>query len=58
VARAIILATWEAGIRRIKIGGQSRQGVREIPSQPIAKHGGAYLSSQAKWEAEIHMETG
>jgi hypothetical protein len=28
-------------------------GVHKIPSQPIAGHGGAYLSSQTTWEAEI-----
>jgi hypothetical protein len=32
---SVILATWEAEIRRIRIGGQPGQKVLEGPSQPI-----------------------
>jgi hypothetical protein len=49
----MILATWEAKIGRITFLGQFTQGIHKTPSQPIAGHGGVYLSSQATWEAEI-----
>jgi hypothetical protein len=31
----VFLATWEAKVERIRVGGQTRQKVHEIPSQPI-----------------------
>jgi hypothetical protein len=49
----VILDTLEAESRRIVVLGQPRQKVHETPSQPIAGHGGAHLSSQARGEAEI-----
>jgi hypothetical protein len=36
----VILATWEAMIRRIKVCGQPMQGVPETPSQPTAGYSG------------------
>jgi hypothetical protein len=37
----VILATWEAEMGRIEVGGQPGQKVHEIPSQPIkARHDG------------------
>jgi hypothetical protein len=47
----IILATWKAEIRRVTVGGQSRQKVRGVPSQPIkAGCGGMHLPSQLCWK--------
>jgi hypothetical protein len=34
------------GIRRIKVGGQPKQKVCEMPPQPVAGHGGTCLSFQ------------
>jgi hypothetical protein len=43
----VILATWEAEIRRILFGGQHLQNVGEIPSKLIKpRHGGTHLSSK------------
>jgi hypothetical protein len=49
----VIIAAWEAEIWRIMVPGQSGQKVFDNPSQPIAECSGAYLSSQAIWEADI-----
>jgi hypothetical protein len=51
----VILAIWETEIGRIKVQGQPRQNVSKTPSQPIARHGGSHLSSQAIWEADIRI---
>jgi hypothetical protein len=38
---------WDTEVRRLAVGGQPRQKVLEIPSQPIkAGYGGVHLSSQ------------
>jgi hypothetical protein len=43
----VILATWEAKIRRIIVQGQPRQKVHKTSSQPIkAGRGDMHLSSQ------------
>jgi hypothetical protein len=47
----IILASWEAGIRRISVGGWPWQKVHETTSRPIAAHSGTGLSSQLQREA-------
>jgi hypothetical protein len=49
----VILATWEAEIRRMLVPGQPRQKVKEIPSQPISAHNSLHLSPQATQEAKI-----
>jgi hypothetical protein len=38
VAQSVILATWEAEIRRIAVQGHSKQNIQETPSQPIPGH--------------------
>jgi hypothetical protein len=43
----VILATWETEIRRIMVGGQSRQGVHKTPFQLRAGHSGMCLTSLA-----------
>jgi hypothetical protein len=48
-----IPGTWETKIGRIVVQGQPRQSVHETLCQPVAGHGGTYLSSQATWKAEI-----
>jgi hypothetical protein len=40
----VVLATWEAEIRRLTVSGQLEQKA-ETPSQPMTGQGGAYLSS-------------
>jgi hypothetical protein len=50
---SLILATWEAEMERIEVGGQPRQKVLETPSQPMARHSGIHLSSQVTDETEI-----
>jgi hypothetical protein len=36
------------------VQGQPREEVHEIPSQPVAGHGGTLLSSQVRrWEADM-----
>jgi hypothetical protein len=50
---SVILATWEAEIRRIVVQGQLGH---ETPSQPIiAGHSGTHLSSQATQDSEIRI---
>jgi hypothetical protein len=49
----VILATWEAEIRRIAVRGQTRQKVQETPYQPIAQYGNALLLSQSMQETDI-----
>jgi hypothetical protein len=43
----IILATWEAEIRRIAVWGRSVQKLQETTSQPIYGKNSVHLSSQA-----------
>jgi hypothetical protein len=43
----VILATWEAELRRLAIAGQSRQNVGDIAPQPRVGCGGTHLSSHA-----------
>jgi hypothetical protein len=38
----VILATWEAEIRRITVQGQPGEKVSKIPFQSIAEHGGSW----------------
>jgi hypothetical protein len=40
----IILATWVADIKRIKVGGQPREVVHEIPTSKITR---------AKWTGDV-----
>jgi hypothetical protein len=47
---SVILATWEAEIRRITIWGQSRYKVYKTSSQPINTGLGVCLSSQLRQE--------
>jgi hypothetical protein len=49
----INLATWETEIGRNLVQRQCSPGVHETPSQPLAKHGSIYLSSQDMWKTEI-----
>jgi hypothetical protein len=41
--KPVILATWEAEVRRIKVQSKPRQKILKTLSQPIAEHGGAHL---------------
>jgi hypothetical protein len=52
----VILATWEAEIRRIVVQGQHRQGIHQTPSQPITGHSGMHLSEGCAegWHREDH----
>jgi hypothetical protein len=49
----VILATWEAGIRRIAVQGQPRENSFRDSIQSVAGHSGMCLSSQATWEGKI-----
>jgi hypothetical protein len=49
----VILATWEAEIRRIVVPVQPRQKVCKTSSQLIGGYSGAGLSPQATREAEF-----
>jgi hypothetical protein len=51
--KPLILATWEAEIRRISVQGHHGQKVHKTPPQPIIGHGGAHLSFQQPREAQI-----
>jgi hypothetical protein len=51
--KPLILATQEAGIRRIMVQSQPRQKVHKTPSQSVAGHSGMYLSFQLYREAQI-----
>jgi hypothetical protein len=51
---SVILATLEVEIRRIATQGQpqfKKKKVHKTPSQPIAVHAGAFLSSQQRRKA-------
>jgi hypothetical protein len=45
--KAVILAMWEAEIRRTKVQGQLGQKVLGAPSQPVVGCSGTHLSSSA-----------
>jgi hypothetical protein len=49
----VVIATWEAEIRKIVAQDQPRQKVGDNPSQPIAGLSGTHLLSQAIWKVEI-----
>jgi hypothetical protein len=49
--KIVTLATWEAEIRRIKVGGQPGEITHKIPSQPTARPVAHALPSQATREA-------
>jgi hypothetical protein len=51
--KSVILATWEAEIRRITVGGQSGQKVPKTSSQPTVGCSGMYLSFHLHGEAQI-----
>jgi hypothetical protein len=48
VTRTCNPATQEAGMRRIAVGGQSQEKVKETPSQQTSPRG---WSAHAAWEA-------
>jgi hypothetical protein len=49
----VTLATWEAEIRKIEVGGWPGQKVHEISCEPMAEHHGVCLPSQLCGEAQI-----
>jgi hypothetical protein len=49
----VILATWEAEIRRVMVQDQPEQKVHETPSQSTAGYRGMHLSSQSTQESEM-----
>jgi hypothetical protein len=49
----VIPTTWKVEIKKIMVGGQSRQKVRGTPSQPIAGCGSMYPLSQIIREASV-----
>jgi hypothetical protein len=53
----IIPAMWEAKIRRITVGGQSREKVCETLSQPVVESSSSPLASQTMQEAEMRRFT-
>jgi hypothetical protein len=50
---SVILVTQQAKIVRFTVWGQSREKVHETPSEPVAGHGGGFLSSKLQQEVYI-----
>jgi hypothetical protein len=44
--KPVILASWEAEIKRSQLEASAGNKIARPPSQPVAGHGGMYLSSQ------------